>query len=652
MNQPNVSLLYVGEYDGSQVVAGLAETDKAFVKSEETVKKAAHGMAEAEGHHRRIFGLRHQEMRRTLSESSAAYMIFTESLERGSLGARQGIESLSVGMLSFASLGLPTVLMGVGLAVAFIAESIKKSKEAARDTSWYEDPEEIEKTIAAMDDYDKKIKQVNESIGQQATIITGMNTYNAAISNADSAMEKLHHTTMGNYETAHGGATKARALLEMQKNAAHDLVKEMELINDLEAKKSLLQAQGALGAAEAGGDPIAKQKAAGSARVAEAKNAQEILLAQQRVYGDKRLILEAKLQTDIEEKEKDKIRKEQEELTRKYDRLSKEIAVGVEKNKTVEKTAFLESANEIRKIHEEEQARAEAASNEATNKYLDHRRKEREVQKRDADEAKRLLQEEKQWRSELNKQIRDTEMGGGKGGLTTDQARMADEIEAFKASNAAKVANTEETERVINAIKNKYALKEKQLHLQQTSDIISDSEGLVGALSKHNKALFLASKALAAADVVVKTQQALAVNASEFGVYSAAGPDEVTYARMAIQLATIAATTIQGYETGGMIYGRNRLIRTNESGEEAVLNPRGVAAAGGPSGIAALNAGQGGGGMVHLGDTIVQISGDVSNQRAREIGAAVAQSKMDRLIQLKSDLKDIPYLNIPDLARA
>lgn len=643
----NVSLLYTGTFDGSGVIAGLEETDKAFQNTEKVAKQSFEGASAEVEKHRRVFGLAHREIRRTLTEGMVATQLSTDVMREGFTSARGAMEGLNLAAVAFTSGGAAGGLMIFAAAVSLVAENIKKSKEAARETSWYEDPEEIEKTVSAMDDYDKKIKQVTESQIKQTQVITGMNTYNAEIATADAAMQKLHGTSEANYEAAHGGAVKARALLEAQMNAAKDYQKELETINDLEAKKSLIQAQGAFGIAQAGNNPIAKQKAEGAARVAEAKNAQDLLIAQQREYGDKRILIEAKLATDIDEKAKKTAEKELSDVTLKYNRVVQEIDVGTQREGLVEKTAAINNANEIRKIHEEEQAKADAASQEATNKYEQFRRKERQIQQRDIDEAKRMKEEEIKWRAELDKQMRDTALASGQGGKTPDQVAMEDEIEAFKTSNAAKVASTEQTEQIISNIKEKYALKEKQFKLQQSSELIGASEAFVTTIMGHNKTLFLASKALAAADIVVKTMQAYAAN-SLLGP-AAYAADVLTSIRMGMELATVAATTIQGFAAGGMVDGRDRIIRVNESGQEAVLNPTGVAAAGGADGVASLNSGRGGGGNVHFGDTYVTISGDVSPARAREIGESIAQSKRDRLIQLKSDIQDIPYLRIPDM---
>jgi hypothetical protein len=59
-------------------------------------------------------------------------------------------------------------------------------------------------------------------------------------------------------------------------------------------------------------------------------------------------------------------------------------------------------------------------------------------------------------------------------------------------------------------------------------------------------------------------------------------------AAAAVQVRKIAGTKMYA---GGMIPGRNTLIRANEEGREAILTTRGVRNAGGPAGVDALNSG-------------------------------------------------------------
>lgn len=92
---------------------------------------------------------------------------------------------------------------------------------------------------------------------------------------------------------------------------------------------------------------------------------------------------------------------------------------------------------------------------------------------------------------------------------------------------------------------------------EATFNVLNAGLGLASALSKgKSKELFLLSKAVAAAQVITSTQQAAALaGAQPPGPPATAPLVAAAKANGLAQLATIAATTIQGFATGGVVTG-------------------------------------------------------------------------------------------------
>lgn len=189
----------------------------------------------------------------------------------------------------------------------------------------------------------------------------------------------------------------------------------------------------------------------------------------------------------------------------------------------------------------------------------------------------------------------------------------------------------------------------KQIALAKLSFDLQVAEQGMQALEilyGKNKAMFLVDQSIALAKVYMQTQMAVtADNSAPYGAMEWKVPYD--YALGAAAAAVILAQTIQGFETGGLPQGRDRLVRVNENGQEAILNALATRNLG-REGVDSLNAGKPLGRSVqisHEGNQYV-FHGPVTDEQISQFKQADSENRMEYLRALKRDMLEIEYHGI------
>ena len=161
-----------------------------------------------------------------------------------------------------------------------------------------------------------------------------------------------------------------------------------------------------------------------------------------------------------------------------------------------------------------------------------------------------------------------------------NEAAMSAIIEAY-GMEGQELLDRQEMARTNTAISGGQArIKVKEAEMRSEVSMLTTIDGLVQAALGKSKAAFLIDKAIAAAKISINTAIAMSQAATLGPIL---GVPAVIWAESmgAIELATVAATTIKGYQAGGLPPEKNMLIRVNEDGrQEAVLNSRATASLG------------------------------------------------------------------------
>jgi hypothetical protein len=193
-----------------------------------------------------------------------------------------------------------------------------------------------------------------------------------------------------------------------------------------------------------------------------------------------------------------------------------------------------------------------------------------------------------------------------------------------------------------DAAKARVAIERQTTQLQL--DIASESVSLMQAVGGLGKTAFVIDKAVAAARIVVNTMLAESQALAQFGPIAGGAMIPWIHGLGALQLATVAATTIKGFEGGGFPEGRNTLIRVNENGPEAVLNARATASLGRPV-INALNNGEALGASQPVNITVqgntYNLTRSLTSEDKEYLEEADKRQKMRMLKDLKTALQEI-----------
>ncbi len=204
----------------------------------------------------------------------------------------------------------------------------------------------------------------------------------------------------------------------------------------------------------------------------------------------------------------------------------------------------------------------------------------------------------------------------------------------------------------LEAITKASSQAETQMRLQAYGSMIAAGEGFVNAIGTQNKALFLISKAAAAAGVIVHGMEAIGQIHGSTVPYAWPELDLLANISTGLQLATIAATTIKGFQGGGYTGdGPENEVAGQVHRKEVVWSAGDVSRAGGRDAVESMRrggAGQSGGDSYHFGGHTIAIQGNVSPEQAYQIGSNIGQGEYDRLSAMVQDAKRAKYLNVPE----
>lgn len=250
------------------------------------------------------------------------------------------------------------------------------------------------------------------------------------------------------------------------------------------------------------------------------------------------------------------------------------VADNVVTNEQKKADAIRARAEEEKRIREEERAAAQEAQviNDAefvlaTQRFEEFNQGKLESLRQFFTEEEVILAEARLLNIEnerLNQLERDKLINEG------NRRRLKLQVEAAKQLvNVDKVAND------IIAKDNRELTDKKIQQKRREADVLTAISGFITQVAgRESKAAFIISKAAAAASIIVNTQAAAALATAQLGV---AAPPAVAAIELkgGIQLATVLASAIQGFQDGGVVGGSsftgdNVLARVNSG--EMILN--------------------------------------------------------------------------------
>lgn len=637
----DATLSYSGTFDGSQIIAEAGQADAAFAKMGKTAteafdhtaaaaKPAAAGIndvAAAEdhaAHSAENLGFKHdhlaltyRQVNKEATEGSRAIKGALETINTGSLDAAGALDIFRIAATSAFHGPETLIIIGLAAGVTLLVDKLKNLKDESRDVKWFGDEAEVTERFDTLSAQYAYLGKEQERLNDQKYLPS----YGPQLQAVASRQQELDL------------ATKLKTNLDQQRQI------ESEIAN-IEADKVRLHGEAQV--AESRTDnPVAKMQAQQNEVVQEKqREAQQLLLLIQE-HGLQEDVLHQQLAVKARSKEE-----EAEEAKNKSKLAHLDLQLGAENalyKAKGDELVNIERANQNNLAHAKDEAAlkqtkqefAGQSDTEASPAYLKQLEEQKTAtQKYNADIA------------QLDDQLAQTQIENGADVFTKKSTEIdlwynktkavyeKQEQDEAKATGQSQIANQRLNERLALLtqqrtqkeanLETEKSQKVREIYSQETASIIQDSSQLFSVLGGHNEAFFLLQKGLAAASIIVNTEAAAAKIEAQLGILAAAGPLETLYAGMAIQLATVAATAIQGFEGGGYTGpGANDEVAGVVHKNEYVIPAADVARMGGPAGVASTISNNRGGDSYTGGTTNITINA-APNHSPSDIATAVA----------------------------
>ncbi len=623
----------------------------------------------------------------------------TAMLASGALGMAQAYEVATTSMAGLGAtmaVALP-VLAAVGVAFALILNHQKALGELAKKNDWLGDPGKFAQVTQAMQDYEASAAAVNKSARENTVAFgsyAGMLSLNsAAMKDATEANQKLQEVTgltgeklkalygdlakvQEAWEAVNGARTLdlqmnlQRAQIAQQKDGVEKSL-AMQEISNRQAEANIKQHFSAI---------ISDVKKTHAERVKAEKDMGAELAIQEQINQAQLAAVRASFANKAEKKDDGKA----EAMIKAYHTMNLDAAAKadqamakLEDDKFSRTIAGLDA--ELDAVYVVYREKLDAAGNSARaifeiNQWLANEqirlayeaagaaRDQNLVALKDyQDYAGALAKVDAQIRQVKFQAMNDT-AGAARQQIADEQAAQdaaveaqrlkwiqngTDRVTADKRAQELIEHNHALSASKIDAINKAAITRETQMRQAGYASVLAASEGLVNAIGTQNKALFVISKALAAAQVTV--QGFMAIGQVHATTPPIAWPelDGYAIASTALQLAGIAATTVKGFRGGGYTGdGPEDEAAGIVHRKEVVWSAGDVSRAGGRQAVESMRQGGGGGDVYNLGSHQIIIQGRITPEEAREVGANIAQGEHARLRQLMRDQKRAKELGI------
>lgn len=514
--------------------------------------------------------------------------------------ALNGVADAGKGMLI--SLGATLgVLTAVGVAIALIVKH-KKEMQALRDNpEWLGNPAEVDRISGALARYNAQKKIVDEEAEKARKATGGVNLNDRALiamsrmQAAQSELEKLTGRTGDELKKwlEQFGGTAAQASDAFLRSTQGHII---DLNNEL--KRARLES------GEGIENALAKEKQRWDEAVQAEQQARDKILLNEKAT----------------EKEKERARQQYLDATEVLEQIHGQNVLNIresfrKKDRENETKDYESRQAEFLKRQEaarEKEIAALRAQNEleaaAAASAFDEKRRLEDAQ--DTSEAAIFAKRQEREREELQRRI--------------DASRtLTDEFTRGYVQQQLAAEQVDQTER--HRIETEREMQKVQ------AELIASSLGLAASLASvfnnSRAARYIAT--LQQMYTLFQQMRAVLIAIKALEIFGTGGT-----ATAAPGFTPIPLAPTFGYADGGVVSGRNRLVRMNENGEEGILNTRGLAAAGGREGLNKLNAGMSPGRSFSVGDVYVTVGAGAD---PRAVGVAARDGIMEALEQIERE---------------
>ncbi len=570
------TLEYKGQFDGSQIVSSLNLVDAEFVKMDKTAQAAFTGVAKATipaaagiksvekaekelSAETELMVANHEigfrTIKRAAGEGFASVRSGLTSIRAGALESAGAMDILSIALGAAFHGPLTLAIVGATAGMALLVTKIKEAKEESRDVKWFGDEAEVTSRFQVISEQYAELKKKQDDLNNHG--------YDAANIAAQRAFQ------------AHGLKAKSEEM-ELAKRLNDRLSEEMRIesqIAEIEADKIRKRGESAVRIAEAAASPIAKMKAQQEEVVTEKQLEFQQLDLLIKEHGLQAATLQDQMDGLLRGRHLDQLDKKEQQEYGKYEAAHRKLELNLTAENAMykakgEELLSITKAQGIDLLNEKSKISAKATKTDFGQQSDMEMSPAYTAQLNAKLEAERKYQQDT---AELRAEFRGQEAAHDADQYTIKLAQIqtefdkkkaiyeADEQAEAKRTGDSIAANQRMVEKIellesISAQKRKNieaerAAKVKEINSQLTASLISDSAAFVTAIAGRNKALFAISKALAAAEIVMNANVAAEKVVGQLGIFGIPAQGLI-YADMAVKLATVAATTLQGFATG------------------------------------------------------------------------------------------------------
>ncbi len=579
------TLEYKGQFDGSQIVSSLHLVDAEFVKMDKTAQAAFTGVAKSTipaaagiksvekaekdlSAETELMVANHEigfrTIKRAAGEGFASVRSGLASVRSGALESAGAMDILSIALGAAFHGPLTLAIVGAAAAVAFLTTKINEAKEEARDVKWFGDEAEVTQRFQVLTSEYEELKRHQDALlnPQQGGFAAGILAANNAAVNGTTEAKKKQ--------------------LDIVTRLNERLVEEMRIesqIAEIEADKIRKRGESAVriaqaeSIAESAVKPIAKMKAQQEEVVAEKQLEFKQLELLIKEHGLQAATAQDQMDGLLRGRHLEQLDKKEKEEYGKYAIAHKKLEMNLAAENAMykakgEEMLSITKAQGIDILNEKIKIAAKITKTDLGQQSDMEMSPAYKAQLNAKLEAERKYQQDT---AELRAEFRGQEAAHDADQYTVKLAQIqtefdkkkaiyeADEQAEAKRTGDSIAANQRMVEKIellesISAQKRKNieaerATKVKEINSQLTASLISDSAAFVTAIAGRNKALFAISKALAAAEIVMNANVAAEKVVGQLGIFGLPA-EGLVYADMAVKLATVAATTIQGFATG------------------------------------------------------------------------------------------------------